>query len=59
MRLLNAKEEIMSIDKFDYLVINSDLDEAVENVTRIIETEELKVKRNLEIINKLKEDIDG
>lgn len=59
MRLLNAREEIMSIDKFDYLVINNNLDEAVENVIRIIKTEELKVKRNLEIINRLKEDIDG
>ena len=59
LRLLNAREEIMSIDKFDYLVINNNLDDAVENVIRIIETEKFKVKRNFKKISKLKEDIDG
>lgn len=49
LRLHNASEEIKSIGKFDYLVINDDLELAVEDVRKIIRSEELKSKRYINI----------
>lgn len=49
LRLHNASEEIKSIKKFDYLVINDDLQLAVEDVRKIIRTEEMRSNRYINI----------
>ena len=45
LRLKNAYKEVSEVDNFQYLVINDNLDTAVETVQGIIRTEENKVKR--------------
>jgi guanylate kinase len=42
LRLFNARKEIESVDRFDYLVINDDLNRAVEDTAYIIRAEECK-----------------
>lgn len=49
LRLKNAAEEISQIEKFDYLVINDDLEKAVKDVQQIIRVEEMRSKRYLNI----------
>lgn len=48
-RLFNAKGEIAQMQHFDYLVINDDLDDAVEQVNAIICAEELKTARYTDV----------
>ena len=43
-RLTNAKSEIMSYTTYDYLVVNKNIDESVENIMCIIKSTRLKLK---------------
>jgi len=45
VRLESAEKEIQEIEDFQYLVINDDLDNAVQDVKLIIKAEENKIKR--------------
>ncbi|MBR6483687.1 MAG: guanylate kinase [Clostridiales bacterium] len=45
-RLSEAKNEVKSASKFDYVVINDDLDEAVRKVVSIMEAEKCRYARN-------------
>lgn len=47
-RLAVARQEILHIPKYDYLVINDDLDDAVDDVWSIIHAEENRVDRYFE-----------
>ena len=44
-RLKKVKDEISHYKEFQYIVINSDLDEAVNRVKMILEAERLKIRR--------------
>ncbi|WP_099203053.1 guanylate kinase [Miniphocaeibacter massiliensis] len=43
LRMNNAKDELSFIDKYDYAVINSEVDSTVKSIESIIEAEKLKV----------------
>ena len=43
LRMNNAKEELSFIDKYDYAVINDEIDKTVSKIESIIEAEKLKV----------------
>jgi guanylate kinase len=45
MRMLNAKRELKYLPKYDYLVINKKLDEAVHAVKTIIKSLEYKIEK--------------
>ena len=45
-RMNITKEELKQIDIYDYVVINDDLEKAIEKVKNIIESEKSKVNRN-------------
>jgi guanylate kinase len=45
-RLHNAKEEIQAIHEFDYVVLNDDIDAAVENFVALANTARLKPSRD-------------
>ena len=45
MRLRNSESEIASYKKYDYTVINDDLDDAYKKIKSIILAEKLKTKR--------------
>ncbi|MDP8220016.1 MAG: guanylate kinase [Candidatus Stygibacter frigidus] len=49
LRMENAAREIALIKRFDYLVINDDLNAAVSDIEKIIRAEKLRVERYKEI----------
>ncbi|HHU43581.1 MAG: guanylate kinase [Bacillota bacterium] len=52
-RLQIGIEEMMSAYDYDYLVINDDLENAVDEVVAIIKAERLKVKNNKDLIDRI------
>ncbi|MDO4280845.1 MAG: guanylate kinase [Peptococcaceae bacterium] len=50
-RLSCAVSEINTLDAYDYVIINSDLDLAVDQLTAIIDAEKCKVSRNTSLPN--------
>jgi len=54
-RIKKAHEEIKLIDKYDYLVINDNVADAVNRINTIVKAESLKPSRNQEAINHFKE----
>ncbi len=46
MRMEKAKEEILSAKKFDYVVVNDNLEEAVDNIVAIMKAERCRYERN-------------
>ena len=58
-RLLRAREEAKGMDRYDYLIMNDELDTCVEEVHRIIEGERRRSFRNLEFIENMKRELKG
>ncbi|MDR1531014.1 MAG: guanylate kinase [Clostridiales bacterium] len=56
-RLRRANEEVKLIDKYDYLVLNDEVESAAARVDTIVDAERLKPCRNLVIINSFKGDV--
>ena len=56
-RLARAVEEADGCEVYDYLVINDELDAAVENVHRIIRSERQRMQHNLDTIETIKNDL--
>ncbi len=52
-RLNEALREIACASKYDYIVVNDDLDEAVEDLLSIILSHRLKTEKNINIINEV------
>lgn len=53
-RLLRAKTEFEYINKYDYLVINDTVEKAAQRFENIIESEQMRACRNLELIEEFK-----
>lgn len=53
LRMKNAYDEIGLLDQYDYLVLNDEVNLAVEKVETIIRAEKLKVKRHEDIIDEI------
>lgn len=49
-RLLRAKEELLLYGDYDYVVVNDNLESAVESIKKIVEVEKLKSVRAKEMI---------
>lgn len=58
-RLSRAAEEAEGIEAYDYLIINDKLDECVAAVHGIIQNEHVRVSRNTEFVNKIREELRG
>lgn len=56
-RLSRASEEAQGMEKYDYLVVNDKLEDCVEEMHRIIQSEHFKAARNNEFINTIKRDL--
>ena len=56
-RLSRAYEEADYMEKYDYLLINDDLDQCVKELHGIIQSEHSKVSRNINKINFFREDL--
>jgi guanylate kinase len=51
-RIRNARKEIEEAPSFDYIVINSDLSEAVSDVVTIISAERMRVERRTDFLKR-------
>ena len=58
-RMLRACEEAEGMDKYDYYVVNDELDRCVEEVHRIIQAEHSRSYRNLQLAEHIKRDLKG
>ena len=58
-RMSRAKEEAEGMEKYDYLIINDDLMECVEEMNQIIQGEHRRSFRNYEFIEHMKEELKG
>ena len=56
-RLLRAGEEAAGIESYDYVVINDDLQQCVEEIHRIVESSRNTPDRNTEFIKQIKEEL--
>ncbi|OPZ92642.1 MAG: Guanylate kinase [Firmicutes bacterium ADurb.Bin419] len=52
-RMDKAIKEMHYVDKYDYVVVNDKIEEAVQSVTSIIMSEKLKFKRNANILKSI------
>lgn len=57
-RLERAKEESMDMTKYDYIVINDDLEECVDRIHAIVQAKECLLANNLEFIEETKKGLD-
>ncbi|MGN1166072.1 MAG: guanylate kinase [Lachnospiraceae bacterium] len=57
-RMNRACEEAKGMDKYDYLIINDDLDTCVSQVHQIIQGEHRKSFRNTQMIEKMKKELE-
>lgn len=55
-RVAQAKEEIEYAPKYDYVIVNDALEDAVDDFFSIIRAEELKAAKSGELINEVKKD---
>ena len=58
-RMARAKEECSYMEQYDYIVVNDDLDTCVNEVHGIITSEHLKMRRRLEFVTNIREDLQG
>ena len=56
-RLLRAGEEAAGIESYDYVVVNDDLQQCVEEIQRIVESSRNTPDRNAEFIKQIKEEL--
>ena len=53
MRMEKAKSEMQLVDSYDYVIVNDNIQEAVEQLRSILKAEKLKIKRNKDILNEI------
>lgn len=51
LRMVNARREVRAIREYDYIIINDDLDEAVRNLTAIVQAERCRRSRVIPSLN--------
>ena len=56
-RMSRAAEEAYLMDKYDYLVVNDQLDECVETVHHLIQREHLRMSANQDMVAKIKKEL--
>ncbi len=56
-RMKRAVEEAEGMDRYDYLIVNDELEACVEEMHAIIQAEHRRSFRNTEFMKKIKEDL--
>ncbi len=56
-RLHRASEEAEGMELYDYMLVNDDLDQAVEQMHQLIQSQRCRTARNPEFIRKIKEEL--
>ena len=58
-RLKRALEETKALEKYDYLLVNEDIETCATEFHNIINSEHKKVYRNLNLVEKIKEELES
>ncbi|MCC8050348.1 MAG: guanylate kinase [Clostridiales bacterium] len=56
-RLAQAVEESKYVDRYDYMIVNEDLDRAVEELHRLIGSQHNKISRNLDFTKQIQQEL--
>lgn len=56
-RMKRAAEESEDMDKYDYIVVNDDLEECIQTVHGIVQSEICRTQKNLAYINMMKDEL--
>lgn len=56
-RMQRAVEESAEVEKYDYMIINDDLEESVEEVHHLIEGQHNRIDRNAEFIEQIRQEV--
>lgn len=56
-RLAKAQDELKYLDRYDYVVINDILENAVASINSILAAEKLRYKRNKEIVDRMRTEV--
>ncbi len=56
-RLARAVEESEGIEKYDYMIVNDDLDQSVEEMHHLIESQHNKIDRNLDFVAQIQNEV--
>ena len=56
-RMLRAVEESQGIEKYDYVLVNDDIDTCVETLHQMLQSEKQRANRNLTFIEKIKNEL--
>ena len=56
-RLERAVEESQDVEKYDYMIINDDLEQSVEKLHSLIESQHYKMSRNLDFVRQIRKEI--
>ncbi|MBQ9764570.1 MAG: guanylate kinase [Lachnospiraceae bacterium] len=59
LRLARAASESEGIEKYDYILVNDELDECIESMHNIIQNEKYRTFRNIPFINRIREELKG
>lgn len=58
-RLKAAARESKSIDKYDYVIVNDDVDQCADMLHRLIQTQRYRTCRNLDFIGEMQKELDS
>jgi len=58
-RIARAAEEVREADKYDYILVNDDLDKAVDDFRKIVISEHSRAANQAELIKRLKVELGG
>ena len=58
-RMKTAREELELMKYYDYSVVNDKVENAVKQIEAIIQTEHLRIQRNLESIEEFEDELEG
>ncbi len=56
-RMQRAVEESAEVEKYDYMIINDDLEKSMEEVHRLIESQHSRIDRNHEFIEQIRQEV--
>lgn len=56
-RLLKAVEESTYVDNYEYMIVNGDLDKAVEEFHQLVESQHKELDRNLEFAQEIQDEL--
>ena len=56
-RMNRATEEAEAMDAYDYILVNDDLNQAVESLHNLIQSQHMQARCNAELINTMKEEL--